>query len=58
MSKSALQNIEGLEPVDPQKLEQFLGAMDKVIPDIVEAVEDRRLLAMESRDRQLRIDYK
>lgn len=58
MSKSALKNIEGIKPADPEKLKLFLGEMDKVIPQIIEAVEDRRLLAMESRDKQLRIDYK
>jgi hypothetical protein len=47
--------IEGLTPVDPRQLEDFEKAMnDDVIPEIVRVVEERRLLAVESRNRQLK----
>ncbi len=47
--------IEGLTPVDPTQLTEFQQAMnDEVIPEIVRVVEERRLLAVESRNRQLK----
>jgi hypothetical protein len=47
--------IEGLTTVDPAALEDFKRAMtDRVIPEIVRVVEERRLLAAESRRRQLK----
>jgi hypothetical protein len=47
--------IDGLHPVDPKSLHQFEEAMNKdVIPKIVDAVEDRRLRAAESRRWQLK----
>lgn len=48
--------IEGLKPVDPKALEDFKREMtDEVIPEIVRAVEERRKLAAESRNWQLKI---
>jgi hypothetical protein len=45
--------VEGLKPVDPKKLVEFERTMkDEVVPDIVKAVEQRRLFAAESRVRQ------
>jgi hypothetical protein len=45
--------VEGLKPVDPQKLAEFERTMkDEVVPDIVKVVEKRRLFAAESRVRQ------
>jgi hypothetical protein len=42
--------IEGLTPVDPNALAEFQRAMtDEVIPEIVKVVEERRMLAAESR---------
>jgi hypothetical protein len=46
--------IEDLEPVDPKTIAEFERAMDEVIPKIVEVVEERRMLAAESRRRQLK----
>jgi hypothetical protein len=43
-----------LEPVDPEAVAEYEEAMDKVIPKIAEAVEERRMLAVESRLRQLK----
>jgi hypothetical protein len=49
------QAIEGLEPVDPKALADFERAMtDEVIPEIVKVVQERRLLAAESRHWQLK----
>ena len=43
-------------PVDPAALEEFKKAMEQdVIPEIIKVVEERRLLAAESRERQLTI---
>jgi hypothetical protein len=48
--------IEGLTPVDPNALEDFKREMtEKVIPEIVQVVEERRTLAAESRHRQLEV---
>jgi len=47
--------IEGLTPVDPAALEDFKRTMtDTVIPEIVRVVEERQMLATESRRRQLK----
>jgi len=47
--------VQGLTPIDPAELEIFLRAMDEdVIPEIVKIVEERRLLAGESRRQQLK----
>lgn len=47
--------IEGLTPVDPNALADFQRAMnDEVIPEIVKVVEERRMLAAESRHWQLK----
>jgi len=49
------QAIEGLTPVDPNALADFERAMnEEVIPEIVKAVEERRMLAAESRHWQLK----
>lgn len=45
---------EDLEPVDPEAIAEYERAMDEVIPKIAEAVEERRMLAAESRRRQLK----
>ena len=50
-----LDNIEGLTEIDPKKLEDFKKHMtEKVIPEVVEVVEERRLRAAESRLWQLK----
>jgi len=47
--------IEGLKAIDPKTLEDFKQAMtDEVIPEIVRVVEERRMLAVESREWQLK----
>jgi hypothetical protein len=47
--------IEGLTQVDPAALEEFQRAMtEDVIPEIVQTVEERRMLAAESRHWQLK----
>jgi hypothetical protein len=47
--------VQGLTPIDPTVLDDFLREMhEKVIPEIVEVVEERRLLAAESRQWQLK----
>jgi hypothetical protein len=47
--------IEGLTHVDPAALEEFQRAMtEEVIPEIVRAVEERRMSAAESRHWQLK----
>jgi hypothetical protein len=46
---------QGLMPIDPSVLKEFLREMnDTVIPEIQKAVEERRLLAAESRQWQLK----
>lgn len=48
--------VEGLKPVDPSVLEAFEREMtEHAIPEIVRAVEKRRMLAAESRHRQLEL---
>lgn len=47
--------VQGLTPVDPAVLEDFLREMNEnVIPEIVDVVEERRLQAAESRQWQLK----
>lgn len=47
--------IEGLKPVDQNALADYKRAMtDEVIPEIVRVVEERRMLAAESRRWQLK----
>ena len=47
--------IDGLKPVDPAALEQFKEEMTTtVIPEIVKVVEQRRVLAADSRRRHLK----
>jgi len=53
--KGVFDLIEGLTPVDPGGLADFKQAMtQEVIPEIVKVVEERRLLAAESRHWQLK----
>jgi hypothetical protein len=54
-TKGVFDLVKGLTEVDPQQLADFRKAMtDKVIPEIVEVVEQRRLRAAESRRWQLK----
>jgi hypothetical protein len=47
--------IEGLTPIDPNSLADFQRAMnEEVIPEIIKVVEERRMLAAESRQWQLK----
>ena len=49
------ESLRGLAPVDTESLRDFLKEMDEeVIPEIVKAVEERRLEAAESRQWQLK----
>ena len=51
----ALSVIEGLEPIDPELLEEFKRAMtEDAIPKIVSAVEKRQKQAAETREWQLK----
>jgi hypothetical protein len=53
--KDVSEVIQGLTPVDPKALEDFKREMtDNVIPEILRVVEKRRVLAAESRQRQLK----
>jgi hypothetical protein len=53
--RDVLDSIEGITPIDPAKLAEFEQAMtEHVIPEIVEVVEERRLLAAKNRHRQLK----
>lgn len=48
--------VEGLQPVDPAELAAFEREMtEHAIPEIVRAVERRRMLAAESRHRKLEL---
>jgi hypothetical protein len=50
-----LKAVEGLTPVDPQALADYQRTMtEEVIPEIRRVVEERRALAAESRDWQLK----
>lgn len=47
--------VDGMTQVDPELLAEFRRAMtEDVIPDIIEAVEERRMKAAESRHWQLK----
>jgi len=49
------ESIAGLEPINPDALADFQRAMnEEVIPEIVKAVEERKMLAAESRHWQLK----
>jgi hypothetical protein len=51
----SLQKIEGVQEIDPQRLQEFTRLMtEEVIPEIVKVVEERRLRAAESRQWQLK----
>jgi hypothetical protein len=53
--KSVFDLIEGLTSVDPKALADFKQEMtQEVIPEIVKVVEERRMLAAESRHWQLK----
>lgn len=48
--------IKDLTPVDAKALEEFKRTMtDEVIPEILRVVEERRMLAAESREWQLKV---
>ena len=54
--ESIFDNIEGLTEVDPEALAEYKKEMtEKVIPEIVQIVEERRMLAAESRYREMKI---
>ena len=53
--KSVFELVEGLTPVDEEVTEEFRRAMtDEVIPEIEKVVEERRLLAAHTRQKQLK----
>jgi len=53
-SKSVFDVIEGLTAVDPDLVKDFQEAMtNDVIPEIVKIIEERRLLAAQTRQLQL-----
>jgi hypothetical protein len=53
--KKVFDLIEGLTPIDPKALADFKEEMtQEVIPEIVKVVEERRMLAAESRHWQLK----
>ena len=53
--ESVFNQVEGFSPVDPSALLDFKQTMSKeVIPEIVRVIEERRLLAAESRHWQLK----
>jgi hypothetical protein len=54
-NKSIFDLVEGLKPVDPSALSEFVDAMTKeVIPEIIRVVDERRMLAVEIRSWQLK----
>jgi len=54
--KGILELIDGLTPVNPTALAGFVQTMNEdVIPKIVQVVQERRLLAVESRQNQLKL---
>jgi hypothetical protein len=54
-AKSVFEMVEGLTAVDPKLVESFQQAMDEqVIPEIVEVIQERRLLAADTRHKQLK----
>ena len=53
--KGVFDLVEGLTVIDPNALEEFKQEMtEEVIPEIVKIVEERRMLAAESRHWQLK----
>jgi hypothetical protein len=53
--KGVFDLIEGLTPVDPKALEDFVNAMrEEVIPEIVKVMDERLTLAAKTRHRQLK----
>jgi hypothetical protein len=55
-AKGVFELIDGLKPVDPQKLKDFEKTMtEEVIPEIVDIIEKRKLKAAESRNWQLKV---
>lgn len=54
--ESMFDNIAGLTKVDPEALADYEKEMtEKVIPEIVQIVEERRMLAVESRYREMKV---
>lgn len=54
--ETVFDQIKGLTSVDPEALADFEREMiENVIPEITEALEERRLLAEESRIRELEV---
>jgi hypothetical protein len=54
--ETVFDQIKGLTPVDPEALADFEREMiENVIPEITEALEERQLLAEESRIRELEV---
>lgn len=54
--KTIIDQIEGLEQVDENELAEFKREMtERVIPEITRIVEKRRLLAAESRYREMQL---
>lgn len=52
---NVFESIEGLQPISPDALADFQRAMnEEVIPEIVKVVEERKMLAAESRHWQLK----
>lgn len=55
-SEKTSEVLRGLTPVDPKALEDFKKEMtEAVIPEILRAVEERRVGAAESRQWQLKL---
>jgi len=54
-SKKIREIVKELQPVEPEVIKDFMAAMtNKVIPEIVKTIEERRLAAAETRLKQLR----
>lgn len=52
--KQTFDNLKGVTPIDYKMLEGFKREMtEKVVPEIVKIVEERQLLAQQSRHRRL-----
>ncbi len=50
--------IHGLTPVDPKAFEDFKREMtDEVLPEIIRVMEERRVLAAESGQRQIKCTF-
>lgn len=49
--------VEGLKPVDPKLMEEFRTEMEtKVIPEVIQVLEERNILAVEDRSRHRPIE--